>query len=72
MGIYELPDKEPLKIAILKLFYELKENTGGKLNEIRKIMQEQNENISRDKIYLKRDLRELLKLKYTKTEGKIH
>lgn len=42
MEIYELSDKE-FRIALLKKFSELPKNMDRQLNEIRKIMCEQNE-----------------------------
>lgn len=42
MEIYSIPSKE-FRIAMLRKFSELKENTEKEFSEIRKIMQEQNE-----------------------------
>lgn len=49
MVVCELPDKK-LKIIIIRILNELKENTDGQLNEIRKMMHKQNENINKEKL----------------------
>lgn len=47
MQIYELSDKE-FKVAVIKMLNELNEDTNRQLNEIRKTMHEQNENINEE------------------------
>lgn len=46
MGIYELPKR--FKIIVLKKLKVLQESTDGQINEIRKMLYEQNENINNE------------------------
>lgn len=52
MGIYELPKR--FKIIVLKKLKVLQESTDGQINEIRKMVYEQTENINRDRNHKKK------------------
>lgn len=57
MEIHKLPDKES-KITVLK-FRELQEDTDWQFNEIKKMMQEQNEKFNRENIKKTKHILEL-------------
>lgn len=64
MVTYEqIPDKH-LKIIVLRKLNDLQENTNRQLNEIRKMMHKQNENI-KEMETIKKDQTEILELKNT-------
>lgn len=64
MVTYEqIPDKL-LKIIVLRKLNDLQENTNRQLNEIRKMMHKQNENI-KEMETIKKDQTEILELKNT-------
>lgn len=60
--IYELPDKE-FKIIIIKMLNERKENKDTQLNNIKRVMHKQNENINKEKENIEKNLKEILDLK---------
>lgn len=61
MGIYELPKR--FKIIVLKKLKVLQESTDGQINEIRKMVYEQTENINKETETIKKKQTEILELR---------
>lgn len=61
MGIYELPKR--FKIIVLKKLKVLQESTDGQINEIRKMVYEQTENINKETETIKKNQTEILELR---------